>query len=93
MEEAAADKPVPKGSKSAANLPETYTKEGNLVDADTAIVGVPALRVNRVEVRLGKEAAVEEGSEGDMRAVAPSVEHLAYRDSTGTCRWRGVCTM
>lgn len=76
------------GGQAAADLREDFTKEGNLLDGDAAIQGVPALRVARVDIKLG--AAPANGANGataaDRRPVEPTPEQLAYRDDTGALR-------
>lgn len=73
------------GGQAAADLREDFTKEGNLLDGDAAIQGVPALRVARVDIKLG--AAPANGANGataaDRRPIEPTAEQLAYRDDTG----------
>lgn len=68
-----------------AELPDTYTKAGKLVDPKMTLQGVPALRVSRVEVVLSAGKGANGESHADAASLEPTEEQRAHRDPSGAC--------
>ena len=71
-------------AEAETELPDTFTKDGRLVDPKRAIQGVPALRVSRVEVVLGKGKSETNGiAHADAASLEPTDAQKAHRDPAG----------